>query len=168
MSSQIELVPASHTGTGRLTRMPVICVASATVNALLGMICASGVVPVSTWTRADADAVVGINETMTTATRMNRRFTSAPLTKGASHLGRAFSSERSGWRKYPIGLVQLHRGEDSVARLPWRRLAWTPSPSNLHWPSRRPCREPATCSDLLMKMPTLGTVLMSCSYELPD
>src|SRR5260370_30496105 len=121
MSSQIELVLESHTGTGRLTRMPVICVASATVNALLGMICASGVVPVSTWTRADADAVVGINETMTTATRMNRRFTSALLTKGASHLGRAFSSERSGWPKYPVGLVQLHRGDDSVADRPCRR-----------------------------------------------
>src|SRR5258708_14261626 len=126
MSSQIELVLESHTGTGRLTRMPVICVASATVNALLGMICASGVVPVSTWTRADADAVVGINETMTTATRMNRRFTSALLTKGASHLGRAFSSERSGWRKKPVGLVQLHRGADSVADSP-----------SVHYPGRR-------------------------------
>src|SRR5258708_1006993 len=118
MSSQIELVLESHTGTGRLTRMPVICVASATVNALLGMICASGVVPVSTWTRADADAVGGINETMTNATRMNRRFTSALLTKGASHLGGAFSSDRWGGPRYRVGLVQLHRGEDSVADRP--------------------------------------------------
>src|SRR5207245_6592754 len=58
---------------------------SATVKELLGMMRMSGVEPVSTWTRAAAEAVVGISDAKSKTTSRIRGFTSALLKQAGAH-----------------------------------------------------------------------------------
>src|SRR5437879_12007087 len=99
-SSHTELLVASQTGTGRLIRIPVSCQESATVNELLGMMRVSGVEPVSTWTRAEAEAVVGICDAKSKAHQQDSRLHIGPPEAGRRSRAAQFFRERASGIEY--------------------------------------------------------------------